>query len=51
MDTYITLTVLLVGAVWFLNWLVHEMFDHEYYKNTSTLNKPLKNKGKWWHNK
>lgn len=49
MDTYITLIALMVGAVWFLNWLVHQMYDHD-KKNNTTLNKPLDNKGKWWYN-
>ena len=45
----LTLITLTVGAVWFLNWLVHQMYDHD-KKNNTTLNKPLDNKGKWWYN-
>ena len=49
MDTYITLTVLLVGMIWLCNWLIHEYFDHE--KNSyHFFDLPLDNKGKWWYN-
>ena len=49
MDTYITLIALSIGAMWFVNWLIHQMFEHDGNEDASTLNKPLKNKGKWWH--
>lgn len=49
MDTYVTLSVLLVCAIWFLCWLIKVHFQHE--KNSLNIfEKPLDNKGKWWYN-
>lgn len=49
MDTYITLSILLGGMLYFLCWLVKQMMDHNYY-NEKKFEKPLDNKGKWWYN-
>ena len=49
MDTYITLTVLLIGSLIFAVWLLKNYFKHE--KNFfTTLNLPLDNRGKEWYN-
>ena len=50
MDTYITLTILSVGMVWLVYWILKNFYEHDYKKNYTTLNKPLDNKGKWWYN-
>lgn len=48
METYVTLSVLLVCAGWFVGWLLATYFRKE-KKHFDTLNLPLKNKGKWWY--
>ena len=49
METYITLTYLLIGACIFVGWLVKTHFQHE-KKFLNTFDEPLDNKGKWWYN-
>jgi len=49
MDTYVTLSCLLISGIVFVGWLIKQHFSHE--KNFfDTLNKPLDNKDKWWYN-
>ena len=50
MDTYITLTILLISSFVFMVWLLVNYFKHE-KKFFTTLNLPLDNKGKEWYNK
>lgn len=50
MDTYITLIMLSAGMIWFVNFLLHELYDKDYKNKSETLNKPLDNKNKWWYN-
>ena len=49
MDTYITLSVLLVSGIWFTVWLIKQHYNHE-KKSIKTFDYPLDNKGKWWYN-
>ena len=49
MDTYITLSCLLVGAIIFAGWLIYHHYQHE-KKYLNSFEKPLDNKGKWWYN-
>ncbi len=49
MDTFITLTVLLIATIWAIVKVYSALAERE--KNfSSTLNLPLDNKGKWWYN-
>lgn len=48
--TFLTLGVLLVLTTWGAGWLIIALGKHDKIKY-STLNKPLKNKGKPWYNK
>lgn len=49
MDTYVTLSCMLIGMVWFVVWLLKEYFKHE-KKFFNSFDYPLDNKGKWWYN-
>ena len=49
MNTYVTLTCLLVIGIIFICWLVNSHYQHE-KKNYHTYDFPLDNKGKWWYN-
>ena len=48
MDTYITLSILLIFMVWLCVKLLHALFEHD-KKSYTSLNLPLENKGKWWY--
>ncbi len=48
--TFVTLSVLLVGAFWFAGQLLMFLARHD-GTGYSTLDEPLKNRGKPWHNK
>lgn len=48
--TFITLGVLLVVSIWFVCWLFKALGKHDHLEYT-TLDQPLKNKGKPWYNK
>ena len=49
MDTYVTLSVLLICAIVFVRWLLKNYFKHE-KKNFHSYDFPLDNKDKWWYN-
>lgn len=49
MDTYITLSVLLISMIYFVVWLLKNYFAHE-KKNFHSYDFPLDNKDKWWYN-
>lgn len=49
MDTYITLSILSIGSLWFAIWLLKNYFKKE-KKNFHFYDFPLDNKGKWWYN-
>ena len=49
METYITLTYLLIGALIFVVWLLKNYFAHE-KKFLNSFDKPLDNRNKWWYN-
>ena len=48
--TFISLGVLLVVSIWFVCWLFKALGKHDHLEYT-TLDQPLKNKGKPWYNK
>lgn len=48
--TFLTLIVLMILLSWFVIWLLVSLWKHDKMKY-STLNEPLKNKGKPWYNK
>jgi hypothetical protein len=48
--TFITLGVLLIASIYFVVFLFNALGKHDNIKY-STLDKPLKNKGKPWYNK
>ena len=49
MDTYITLSILLISALSFTVWLLRAYWKQE-KKNFHSYDFPLDNKGKWWYN-
>ena len=49
MDTYITLSILLIVGLWGIINLLIAYFKHE-KKNFHTYDFPLDNKNKWWYN-
>ena len=49
MDTYITLSVLVICSLCFVVWLLKQYFKEE-KKNIHYFDLPLDNKGKWWYN-
>ena len=49
MDTYVTLSVLLIITIVFTVQLIKAHFNRE-KKNLHTYDFPLDNKGKWWYN-
>lgn len=49
MDTFVTLTILLILCVWAIIKVYSSLADHDKDSYT-TLNLPLDNKGKWWYN-
>lgn len=49
MDTYITLSILLISAIVFIVWLLKNYFKRE-KKNFHSYDLPLDNKNKWWYN-
>ena len=48
--TFLTLSILIVLSIWFIVWLLTVLSKHDKVEYT-TLDKPLKNKNKPWHNK
>ena len=48
--TFVTLIFLIIATTWFAGWLLVNLWKHDKMKY-STLNEPLKNKGKPWYNK
>ena len=49
MDTYITLSILLISSICFIVWLLKNYFKRE-KKNFHSYDLPLDNKNKWWYN-
>ena len=49
MDTYVTLSVLLISTIGFAVWLLANYYKHE-KKNFHSYDFPLDNKDKWWYN-
>ena len=49
MDTYITLSILLICAIVMVVNLLRAFYKHE-KKNFHTYDFPLDNKDKWWYN-
>lgn len=49
MDTFITLTILLIAIVKLNIFLFQHLIEKD-KDSYSTLNLPLDNKGKWWYN-
>ena len=49
MDTYVTLSILLICGVTYVICLLKAYFHHE-KKNFHSYDFPLDNKDKWWYN-
>ena len=49
MDTYVTLSILLILSIFCVVKLLKAYFSHE-KKNFHSYDLPLDNKGKWWYN-